>query len=124
MTAWFVAAWSTVLTAVLGGLALALPELPHDLGEVVAACTHALPHHGEAISATSVRAGGLVLAAAIAGRASWCVVATQVTGFRLRRRRREAVRIVGRATVRPDAVVLESDLAWSTACLAVASRSC
>jgi len=64
VTAWFVTAWSTVSAAVLGGLALAVPELPHSLGEIVAACTHAYPHHEEAISATSVGAGALVLKAA------------------------------------------------------------
>jgi Zn-dependent protease with chaperone function len=111
VTAWFVAAWSTVLAAVLGGLALAIPELPHSLGEVVAACTHAFPHPGAAISAAPVRVGGLVLAAAIASRTSWCVVATLVTSFRLRRRHGEALRIVGRPSVKPGAVVLDSDLA-------------
>jgi Peptidase family M48 len=111
VAAWLVAACSAVCAAVLGGLAMAVPELPHSLGEVLAACTHAFPHEDGVLGGTAVTAGALVLAAAIAARATWCVLATLVTNLRFRRRHQEALNIVGRPSMRPDAVVLDSDLA-------------
>jgi Zn-dependent protease with chaperone function len=109
--AWLAAACSAVSAAVLGGLALAVPELPHSLSEVLAACTDAFPPGDGVMGGRALTATALVLAAAVGSRAAWCVVATLVTNLQFRHRHQDALRIVGRPSASPPAVVVDSDLA-------------
>ncbi|CAA9228711.1 MAG: Peptidase M48, Ste24p precursor [uncultured Corynebacteriales bacterium] len=115
--AWQAAALSAVGAGVIGGLALAVPAVPHGVNEFLAACTHAFPGGAAtaggaaAAGGAAVRMAGLAVAAAVLGRAAWGVGTSLVIGRRQRRRHADALRIVAQPSPRPGAVVLQSDVA-------------
>lgn len=109
--AWLAAATSAIGAGVVGGFALAVPGVPHNVNDFVAACTHAFPGGATAAGGSVVRTAGLALAGAVLGRAAWGVLAGLVVSGRQRRRHAEAVRIVAQPSSRAGAVVLDSDLA-------------
>lgn len=91
--AWQALSGSVVGSAVLAGLALALPETPlsADLAALLTACADALRSHYATPGGAAASVAGGLLAVAVAGRVVCCLIARLMSSYQQRRRQLDAL---------------------------------
>jgi Zn-dependent protease with chaperone function len=107
--AWLALAWSAVTSAVLGGLALLVPEgqVSGGLAGLLADCEMTLRARYAHPGGAALAIIGGVLAVMVGGRLAWCTAGVLAAGARAGRRHHRRLRLAGRADPRLGAVVVD-----------------
>jgi Zn-dependent protease with chaperone function len=95
--AWQVLTWSVAGALVMAVLVLAMPVMPFNaaVADVLAACSMSLVSHYTTPGGSVVAWSALVAGGALAARPLWFFVAELADGVRVRRRQRQALKLVG-----------------------------
>lgn len=107
--AWQTLSLSILVSVVLVGLALAVPEIPFstDVAALLSACTVALRSQYATPGGAALSVTGGMLAVTVLARVGFCFLAGLVTSRRQRRRQLEALTLVPRAHEGCDARVID-----------------
>lgn len=109
IAAWLALAISAVTSAVLAGIALALPVVlvSDGLARLLAACIVELRAGYAHPGGAALAGAGAVLAVAVSARLAWCTAITLAALARAGRRHRRRLRLAGRADARLGAIVVD-----------------
>ncbi len=107
--AWQTAAMSILVSVVLAGLALAVPEIPFstNVAALLSACTVALRSQYATPGGAALSVTGGMLAVTVVARVGFCLLAGLVTSRRHRRRQLEALTLTPRGRAGCDARVVD-----------------
>ncbi|MGH8774393.1 MAG: M56 family metallopeptidase [Jiangellaceae bacterium] len=110
--AWQVLTGSIVASALLAGLALAVPSLPiaATLAEFAHACVTLIQAQYATPAGVATATTGLVIVGAVVGRLAFCMVQGARAAATERRRHRRALALVGRPEHRLGAIVIPHDV--------------
>ncbi|ASU81841.1 peptidase M48 [Nocardiopsis gilva YIM 90087] len=109
IAAWQALSLAFVISLVLGGLALSVPDLRlgTDLAELLRACLAALRVQYATPGGAVIGVSGAVLALLVGVRCGWRLAVTLARAITDRRRHRETLRLLGSQPHRSGAVVIE-----------------
>ncbi|MDQ3104671.1 MAG: M48 family metalloprotease [Actinomycetota bacterium] len=107
--AWQALTFSILVSVVLAGVALAVPEVPisANLAALLSACTAALRAQYATPGGAVLSVTGGMLAVTVMARVGYCLVAGLVTSRRQRRRQLEALTLAPRGHEDRDALVID-----------------
>lgn len=109
IAAWQAATFSVVFALVLAGISLAVPAaaMAGGLAGLLRSCAMAIRDAYATPGGAAAVGSGLVLALAVSARVGWCTAASLVRATRVRRRHRQALRLLGHADPSLGATVVD-----------------